>query len=46
MKQTLLACGLPKETVTVIMMVNRNMKVKVHFPDGHTDFFDIVVGVL
>ena len=28
------------------MMLYKNMKVKVHSPDGDTDFFDIVAGVL
>ena len=37
---------LPKETVTAIMILYKNMKVKVHSPDEDTDFFDIVVGVL
>ena len=46
MEQILLAYGLPKETVTVIMMPYRNMKVKVCSPDGNTDFFDIVARVL
>ena len=46
MKQILLVYGLPKETVTAIMMLNKNTKVKVCSPDGDTDFFDIVVGVL
>ena len=42
MEQILLAYGLPKETVTAIMMLYKNKKVKVHSPDGHTDFFNIV----
>ena len=46
MEQILLAYGLPKETVTAIMMFDKNTKVKVHFPDGDTDYFDIVAGVL
>ena len=46
MEQILLAYGLPKETVTAIMMLYRNMKVKVCSPDGDPDFFDIVAGVL
>ena len=28
------------------MMLYRNTKVKVHSPDGNTDYFDIVAGVL
>ena len=46
MEQILLAYGLPKETVTAIMMLYRNMKVKVRSPDGDTVYFDIVAGVL
>ena len=46
MEQILLAYGLPKETVAAIMMLYRNTKVKVCFPDGNTDYFDIVAGVL
>ena len=46
MEQTLLAYGLPKETVAAIMMLYRNTKVKARSPDGDTDYFDIVVGVL
>ena len=46
MEQILLAYGLPKETVTAITMLYKNMKVKVHSPYGDTDYFDIVVGAL
>ena len=46
MEQILLAYGLPKETVTAIMMLYRNMKVKLRSPDGDTDYFDIVAGAL
>ena len=46
MEQILLAYGLPKETVAAIMMLYRNTKVKVRSPDGDTDYFDIVAGVL
>ena len=46
MEQILLAFGLLKETVAAIMMLYRNTKVKVRSPDGDTDYFDIVVGVL
>ena len=45
-EQILLAYGLPKETVSAIMILYRNTKVKVHSPDGDTDYFDIVAGVL
>ena len=46
MEQLLLAYGLPSKTVTTIMMLNRNTKVKVHSPDRGIDFFDIIAGVL
>ena len=46
MKQILHAYGLPKETLAAIMMLYRNTKVKVRSPDGYTDYFDIVAGVL
>ena len=46
MEQILLAYSIPKETVTAIMILYRNTKVKVRSPDGDTDYFDIVSGVL
>ena len=46
MEQILLAYGLPKENVTAIMILYRNTKVKVPSPDGDTNYFDIVAGVL
>ena len=46
MEQILLAYGLPKETVTAIMMLYKNTKVKVRSPNGDTDNFDILAGVL
>ena len=46
MEQILLAYGLPKETITAIMMLCRNTKVKVRSPDRDTDYLDIVAGVL
>ena len=46
MEQILLAYGLPKETVAAMIILYKNMKVKVHSPDGDTDYFDIVAGVL
>ena len=45
MEQILLAYGLPKETVAAIMILYRNTKMKVHSPDGDTEYFDIVAGV-
>ena len=46
MEQILLAYGLRKETVTAIMMLYRNTKVKVRSPDRDTNYFEIVAGVL
>ena len=46
MEQILLAYGLPKETETAITILYRNTKVKVRSPDGDTEYFDIVAGVL
>ena len=36
MEQSLLAYGIPKETVAVITILYRNTKVKVGSPDGDT----------
>ena len=46
MEQILLAYGLPKETVAALTILNRNTKVKVRSPDGDTEYFDIVAGIL
>ena len=46
MKQIPLAYGIPKETVAAIMILYRNTKVKAHSPDGDTEYFNIVAGVL
>ena len=46
MEQILLAYGLPKETLAAITILYRNTKVKVGSPDGDTEYFDIVAGVL
>ena len=46
MEEILQAYGLPKETVTAITILYRNTKVKVRSPDGDTEYFDIVAGVL
>ena len=37
---------LTKEAVTQIMMLYKNTKAMFHSPDGDTDFFKIVTGVL
>ena len=46
MEQILLAYGLPNETVAAITILYRNTKVKVRSPDGDTEYFDTVAGVL
>ena len=46
MEQILLAYGIPKETIAAITILYRNTKVKVRSPDGDTEYFDIVAGVL
>ena len=46
MEQILLASSIPKETVATITILYRNTEVKVWSPDGDTEYFDIVAGVL
>ena len=46
MEEILLAYSIPKETVAAITILYRNTKVKVRSPDGDTEYFDIVAGVL
>ena len=46
MEKILLAYGIPKEIVAAIMILYRNTKSMVRSPDGDTDFFDILAGVL
>ena len=46
MEPILLAYILPKETIAAITILYRNTKVKVCSPDGDTEYFDIVAGVL
>ena len=46
MEQILITYSLLKETVAAIMMLYRNTLVKTHFPDGDTDYFNIIAGVL
>ena len=46
MEQLLLTYSIQKETVAAIIIIYRNTKVKVRSPDGDTDYFDIVAGVL
>ena len=46
MKQILLAYGFQKETVTAMMMLYKNTMAMVCSPDGNTEYFDFVAGVL
>ena len=46
MEKILLAYGIPKETVAAIRILYRNTKVKIRSPDGDTEYFNIVAGVL
>ena len=46
MEQILRAYSLPKETVAAITILYKKTKVKVRSPDGDTEYFDIVAGVL
>ena len=46
MEKILLAYGIPNETVQAIMMLYKNTKSLVRSPDGDTDFFEILAGVL
>ena len=45
MEQILLVYGLPKDTITAIIMLYKNTNAMVHSPDGDTDF-NIIAGVL
>ena len=46
MEQIRSVYGLPKETVEAKIILYRNTKVKIRSPDGDTEYFDIVAGVL
>ena len=46
MEQKLLASDISKETIAAAMMLYKNTKIRIRSPDGNTDYFDIVVGVL
>ena len=46
MEQIIPAYGLPKETVTAIRMLYKKMKIKFDSPDGDTNFFEIIAGIL
>ena len=44
--EILQAYGIPNEAITAIIMLYRNTKAIVRSPDGDTDFFNVVAGVL
>ena len=46
LSEIMLAYGIPQETVSAIMMLYKNSRSMVRSPDGDTDFFEIVAGVL
>ena len=46
MELILLAYGLLQKTVSAIIMLYSNTKVKLRSLDGDTDFFDVIAGVL
>ena len=46
LEEIMLAYGIPKEIVDAITMLYKNTKSMVRSPDGDTDFFDVVAGVL
>ena len=46
MELILLTYGIPQETVNAIIMMYKNTRAKFRSPDGDTDFFDIIAGVL
>ena len=46
MEKIKLAYGIPKEIVTAIMILYKDIKSMVRFPDGDTELFDILAGVL
>ena len=46
LQEILLAYGIPTEIVLAIMMLYKNTTSMVRSPDGDTDFFEILAGVL
>lgn len=46
MQEILLAYGIPEETVAAIMMLYKTARSMVRYPDGDTDLFDIIAGIL
>ena len=46
MEQTLEAYGIPSDITKAIMIMYKNTQAFVKSPDGDTEFFDIIAGVL
>ena len=46
MEQILEAYGIPNETIKAIMTMYKNTRAFVRSPDGDTELFDIIAGVL
>ena len=46
MEQILEAYGIPNEIIKAIMTMYKNTQTFVRSPDGDTEFFDIIAGVL
>ena len=46
LNEIILANGIHEEIASTIMMLYQNSKSMVRSPDGDTDFFDIIAGVL
>ena len=46
MEQILESYGIPNEMIKAIMIMYKNTQAFVRSPDGDTEFFDIVAGVL
>ena len=46
MEQILEAYGIPNEIIKAIMIMYKNTQAFVRYPDGDTEFFDIIAGVL
>ena len=46
MEQILEAYGIPNEIIKAIMIMYKNTQAFVRSPDGDTEFFDIIAGVL
>ena len=46
LKEIILAYGIPEETTSALMMLYENSRAMVRSPDGDTDFFKVLAGVL